>query len=139
MAVEHSYYKGAWFSYKWRPHQCLSKTISIQWQELFAIVAAAMTWWHLGSKRRICFHCDNQSIALACQGNSSKQPTFTTLLRKLCFDAACNNFTVTIRHIPEIRNSIADAISRMQFQQFSFLAPQASKDPTPTPGILTTF
>jgi hypothetical protein len=62
-----------------------------------------------------------------------------TLLRKLFFVAARNNFTVTIRHIPGIRNSIADAISRMQFQRFFSLAPQASKDPTPIPGILTTF
>ena len=29
-----AYYKGVWFFYKWRPHQCLSETISIQWQEL---------------------------------------------------------------------------------------------------------
>ena len=92
-----AYYKGAWFFYKWRPHQCLSETISIQWQELFAISAAAMTWGHLWSQKRICFHCDNQSITLAWQGKSSKQPRLMILLRKLFFIAARNTFTVTIR------------------------------------------
>ena len=134
-----AYYKGAWFFYKWRPHQRLSHTISIQWQELFAIIAAAMTWGHLWSQKRICFHCDNQAIALAWQGKSSKQPKLMTLLRKLFFIAAQNNFTVTIKHIPGTKNSIADAISRMQLQRFFSLAPQANKDPTPTPGELTTL
>ena len=39
-----AYYRGEWFHYQWKPHQLLSKQISIQWQELFAIVAAALTW-----------------------------------------------------------------------------------------------
>ena len=62
---------------------------------------------------RICFHCDNQAIALAWQGKSSKQPKLTTLLRKLFFIAAQNNFTVIIKHLPGTKNCIADAISRM--------------------------
>ena len=107
--------------------------------------AAAMTWGHLWSQKRLCFHCDNQSTTLAWQGKSSKQPRLMLmmLLRKLFFIAAHNNFAVTIRsgirHIPGIRNSIADTISRMHFQQFFSLVPQVSKDPTPTPGILITF
>ena len=114
------------------------KTITIQWQELFAIIAAAMTWGHLWDQNRICFHY-NQAIALAWQGKSSKQPKLMTLLRKSFFTAAQNNFTVTIKHLPGTKNSIADAISRMQFQRFFSLAPQANRDPTPIPGELSTL
>lgn len=32
--------------YQWQPHQQLLKHMSIRWQELFAIVAAALTWGH---------------------------------------------------------------------------------------------
>ena len=74
------------------------------------------------------------------QGKSLKQSRLMILLRKLFFIAARNNFRITVitRHILEIKNTIADAISRMHFQHIFSLAPQASKDPTPTPGILTT-
>ena len=42
-----AYFQGHWFHHHWQPHQQLPKHISIQWQELFAIVAAALTWGHL--------------------------------------------------------------------------------------------
>ena len=37
-----AYLQGQWFHHQWQPRQQLSKNISIQWQELFAIVAAAV-------------------------------------------------------------------------------------------------
>ena len=39
-----AYLKGSWFHYTWDAHQA---SYSIQWKELFAIVAAALTWGHL--------------------------------------------------------------------------------------------
>ena len=37
-----AYYRGAWFHCDWQPSQHLSRNISIQWQELYAVVAAAL-------------------------------------------------------------------------------------------------
>ena len=37
-----AYFQGEWFHHDWQPHQQLSEHVSIQWQELFAIVAAAL-------------------------------------------------------------------------------------------------
>eukprot|EP00731_Ephydatia_muelleri_P036952 Em0362g2a len=56
-----AYLDGAWFRGDWQPHQQLLKR-SIQWQELFAIVAAALTWGHFLTGQRIGFHCDNLPI-----------------------------------------------------------------------------
>lgn len=131
-----AYYKGNWFHHEWRPHQKLSKTISIQWQELFAILAATLTWGHHWNGKRIRFYCDNQSIVHAWSGKSSKQPRIMDLLRHLFYTAAQNNFTISIKHIPGISNPIADAISRKQFTSFYSLAPQANQTPASTPGIL---
>ncbi|KAL5496391.1 hypothetical protein EMCRGX_G012664 [Ephydatia muelleri] len=47
-----AYLDGAWFRGDWQPHQQLLKR-SIQWQELFAIVAAALTWGHFLTGQRI--------------------------------------------------------------------------------------
>ena len=55
-----AYFQGQWFHHQWQPHQQLSKQISIQWQELFAIVAAALTWGHNWSRLRIRFFCNNR-------------------------------------------------------------------------------
>ena len=133
-----AYYKGAWFHYDWQPTQQLSKktSISIQWQELFAILAAALTWGHHWQQKKILFHCDNLPIVQAWEGKGSKQPRLMSLLRKLFLTAAKNNFTVTMRHLPGKTNEIADALSRKQYDRFFSLAPQAQEKPTPTPGSL---
>ena len=131
-----AYFQGQWFHHQWQPHQQLSKQISIQWQELFAIVAAALTWGHNWSRLRIRFFCDNLPIVQAWAGMSSCQPRIMQLLRLLFFTAAKGNFTVTLKHIPGVRNPIADAISRQNFALFFSLAPQAQRRPTATPGSL---
>ena len=131
-----AYFKGAWFHYSWQPHQQLSPTTSIQWQELFAIVAAALTWGNHWLRKRICFYCDNQAIVQAWEGKSSKHPKLTSLMRLLFLTAAQNNFTVKLKHVPGKSNELADALSRKQFNRFFSLAPQANRIPTPTPGIL---
>ena len=131
-----AYYQGQWFHHQWQPHQQLSKTISIQWQELFAIVAAALTWGHLWSRLKIRFFCDNLPIVQAWEGKTSRQPRIMSLLRLLFLTAAKGNFTVTLKHIAGIKNPIADAISRQKFELFFSLAPQAHRTPTPTPGMI---
>ena len=131
-----AYYHGAWFHYSWQPHQQLSPTTSIQWQELFAIVAATLTWGDQWSRKRIRFYCDNQAIVHAWEGKSSKHPRLTSLMRLLFLTAAQNNFTVKLKHVAGKSNELADALSRKQFNRFFSLAPQANVSPTPTPGIL---
>ena len=131
-----AYYRGAWFHYDWQPTQQLSRHISIQWQELFAILAAALTWGHHWQQKKILFYCDNLPIVQAWEGKASKQPRIMSLLRKLFLAAAKNHFTVTMKHLPGKTNNIADALSRKQFNRFFFLAPQAQQMATPTPGSL---
>ena len=83
-----AYFQGSWFHYSWQPHQRLSPKVSIQWQELFAILAAALTWGHKWRTKRIRFSCDNQAIVLAWQGKSSKEQRIMCLLMMLFLTAA---------------------------------------------------
>ena len=122
-----AYFNGVWFRGDWQPHQQLPKR-SIQWQELFAIVAAALTWGHLLEGQRIRFHCD---IVQAWTNQSSKHPGVMELLRTLFFIAAQHSFTVSLVHLPGQLNYIADALSRNQISRFFSLAPQANQLPTP--------
>ena len=134
-----AYFQGSWFHYSWQPHQRLSPKVSIQWQELFAILAATLTWGHKWQRKRIKFNCDNQAIVLAWQGKSSKEQRIMCLLRMLFLTAAQHNFTVTLSHLPGQHNTIADALSRCQFTRFFALAPQADPTPTAMLGILSTL
>ena len=58
-----AYYQGTWFFHAWRPHQHLQ---SIQWKELFTIVAAALTWGHQWHGKRVKFMCDNHAGNCPC-------------------------------------------------------------------------
>ena len=131
-----AYYQGAWFFYAWRPHQHLQ---SIQWKELFAIVAATLTWGHQWQGKRVKFMCDNQAIVLAWQGQRSRDSHIMKLMRTLFMFAAQHNFTITMQHIPGNTNVLADAISRRQLTKFLSLAPQAQRQPTQIPGMLDTL
>ena len=82
------------------------------WQELFAIIAAALTWGHHWQQKKILFYCDNLPIVQAWEGKASKQPRVMSLLRKLFLAAAKNHFMVTMKHLPGKTNNIADALSR---------------------------
>ena len=129
-----AYFAGDWLRGDWSPSQ---RSKSIQWQELFAIVAAVTTWGSRLQGRRIRISCDNKAIVQAWQRKSGKHPDIVDLLRRLFLTAARQNFTIKLCHIPGKYNCIADALSRNQLTRFFHLAPQASPVPTATPDALT--
>lgn len=128
-----AYWNGAWFSTPWPSHLAHH---SIEWKELYAVVMACEVWGTHWSCRRMLFHCDNQAIVHIWESGLSRSTELMDLVRALFFVAANNNFTVLIRHVPGIDNSIADALSRLQLQRFRHLAPHADPAPTPTPANL---
>ena len=129
-----AYWNGALFNQHW-PQQLQCK--SIDWKELYAIVMACNVWGQYWCRKRILFHCDNQSIVQVWESGLSRSSDLMHLVRALFFIAARHNFHVMICHIPGIDNSIADALSRMQLTRFRSLAPDANDHPTPTPASLT--
>ena len=58
------------------------------------------------------------------------------LMRSLLLAAAKFNFTFSALHVPGEKNTIADALSRFNWQVFHQLAPWAHRSPTPIPGQL---
>ena len=132
-----AYYQGAWFRGSWLPHQQLNPAtgISIAWQELYAIVAAAAAWGKAWTGRRIMVHCDNQAVVDIWDHYTSKSPTIMCLVRTLHLIAATNNFHIRISHIQGVDNSIADALSRGRISTFRRLVPDADITMTKVPVI----
>lgn len=128
-----AFFDGDWLAGKWTQHQAKR---SIQWKELFAILAATAAWGHKWHKRKILIHCDNQAIVQAWQSKSPKDQALAKLFRKLFFLAAKGNFNIALKHLPGVNNQIADALSRAQVDRFRILAPKANLEATTTPAWL---
>ena len=133
-----AFFEGSWFRGPWLPHQKQPHR-SIQWQELFAILAATSTWHKRLMGRRVIFHCDNLAVVHAWTGQSSRDPSLMVLFRELFFIAAQGNFTIKMVHVPGAHNALADALSRDRMLTFFTLAPQADPLPSAMPPSLATF
>ena len=108
----------------------------INYRELFAIVAATMTWGHEWKGKRIVFLTDNKTITHVWSSGTSPSPTLMSLIRPLFLTAAKGGFSIAFKHIYGIRNPIADALSRFQMAKFFRLMPDADTNPTDTPQLL---
>ena len=127
------YWRGHWLYGPWSRQRAAR---DIQWKELFAILVAATAWASHWRRKRLLVHCDNQAVVDICRTGTSKNTELMRLIRTLFFTAARHNFTLLINHIPGVDNSVADALSRLQFHRFHQLAPEADPEPTPTPVIV---
>lgn len=129
-------YDKAWVRGVWDQRR---KDMCINYRELFAIVAAAVTWGHNWKGKRIVFLTDNQAITHIWASGTSPSPTLMSLVRPLFLTAAKQGFSVAFKHIMGIRNPIADALSRFQMDKFFRLLPDADLTPTETPPQLWSY
>ena len=111
---------------------------SIDFRELFAITAAALTWgpsWH---GQRVVFITDNKPITQVWQSGTSKSTPLMSLIRPLFLFAAKTGFRISFKHIFGEYNPAADALSRFQMERFRTLTPDADVSPTTlTPAVRT--
>ena len=124
------FYDGAWFIVPFIFEFAELKSMSINWRELFAIVVAAETFGSSWSGKRILMHCDNMCVVEVVNSGTSKSADIMHLLRKLFFICAKFHFEISTCYINTKVNDIADALSRLQFDRFRLLAPQADSHMT---------
>ena len=120
----------SWIMAAWPPDWL---EIDIDFKELFAIMAAAMTWGHQWAGKRIVFITDNQPITQIWASGTTPTPNLMLLIRKLFIFAARNQFLVSFKHISGHHNIAADALSRFQVSRFRQAVPHADERPTPIP------
>ena len=110
--------------------------ISIDWQELYAIVVACSIWGTHWSRKKILFHCDNQPVVEIINNKCSKSPTIMALIRTLTLITLKHNFYFKALHVAGKLNPIADSISHFQMDVFRTLAPYVDPLPQPIPEDL---
>ena len=101
------------------------------------ILLAVIVWGEKLFKKKVMFHCDNEGATMAWENLGSNNTGVLDLMRRILAAAARGNFTVTLKHIAGVDNSIADALSRFQEDRFRRLAPLARRNPTCFPDIFS--
>lgn len=96
-------------------------------KELVPIAVAAGLWGRSWTGRHVCFHSDNMAVVAILNKRTARTPTLMHLLRCFSFYAAYFRFHFTVKHVPGLLNTAADAISRNHLSLFASLVPQAPR------------
>ncbi|KAK3087428.1 hypothetical protein FSP39_005841 [Pinctada imbricata] len=123
----------SWFAQTW-PHGFDEHHIAIK--ELFPIVLALELWGLRLKDKKILFFTDNISVVHVINKQSSKDKVLMALIRRLVLVCLCNNILFKAKHIPGKQNTVADSLSRFNFQAAKREAPNLDENPCIVPGNL---
>ncbi|XP_023930587.1 uncharacterized protein LOC112041495 [Lingula anatina] len=120
-----------WFYGPWTPQQ---KQLNITTLEFYPILAAFLVWSKKFTNKKVTIHSDNEALVYILNKCSTTDPLLLTLLRKLILTSMRHNIAFRSVHIPGVKNTSADALSRLNLQKFHQASPQALPYPTQIPA-----
>ena len=97
-------------------------------KELAQILLSCALWNSQLSEKRVLSECDNSSVVLAINKQSSKQPLAMHMLH---FFVAYFDIDIKCRHIAVVINCSANYLSRNNLHSFFIPNPQVAPIPTP--------
>lgn len=125
---------GKWFFLQWPKEWANSDILrDMTYLEIIPIALAIYLWHTDLFRKRILFHVDNMAVVKILNSRSSKSRRVLNILRRIVFWTLVGNLHIKAVYIRSSKNSLADAISRRQFQTFRQLAPHADPNPTAVP------
>ena len=122
----------SWMFGKWST-KFLSYEPSIEYQELFALVAGVKQWIGRFRNKRVCLFCDNIAVVHMVNNNSAKCKHCMVLLRVFVMECLRKNMKVPAKYVRTKDNGIADSLSRLDFDRFRKIAPHMEELPTEPP------
>jgi ribonuclease HI len=125
-----------WFWYTFTEHDNILVP-DIHHKEMYAIVISCLTWASLLSGKTILIYCDNQSVVEVITNGRGRDTILMKLLRELWFCSATHSFQIVARHLPGVRNTLADALSRDKLREALSIRP--SLDVLPIDAVLPTM
>ena len=125
---------GAWFNDRWIFGQWPEGFInncdpSIEFLELYALVAGIFTWEESLQNMRITVFCDNKATIQMVNNTTSSCVQCMKLIRLLTLNCLKYNRRVRAKFVSTKDNAIADALSRLQFDWFNRLEPNMRQKP----------
>ena len=110
--------QNSWMVARWDKNFMLNMDPSIEYLELYAVVAGVLTWIHRFQNKRIIIFCDNISCCYMINKSSSKCKNCMKLIRIIVLNSLLYNVRIYARHIKLELNDLADSLSRLQFKRF---------------------
>lgn len=87
--------------------------------------------------QRITFFTDNEALVHVINKNRGRDKLLMSFVRRRVLVCLQNNILFRARHVPGIKNDLADPLSRLQIQRFRRLAPAHMQlSPVPIPTVL---
>ena len=117
-----------WCYGEW-PKEWLGQNIAIR--EFYPIVLSLMLWSDHIRDRCITFFTDNEPLVHVINKSTCRDTSLMIFVRKLVLVCLRHNILFKVENISGFKNTLADALSRLQIERFKKLAP-AYMDPMPT-------
>ena len=130
-----AYLQGHWTAGAW-PDWVLQGDYSITFKELVPIVLTVFLWGHILANKKVLIYCDNEAVVHCINNQTSKSKPVLQLIRRFVLKCLRTNIVFQARHMPGQLNSIADSLSRLQWERFRRLAPGADSHLTPVPSTI---
>ncbi len=131
------FYKNHWFQHSWPPHlRQGQKDISIDFQELLALVVGVVLWGAKFTNQTLVIRSDNLSVVHVVNSQSSKSPRLMDLVRHLVLKMLHFNLLIKCEWVSSVSNLTSDLLSRFSQEEFRRLHPGADKEPTTIPDYI---
>ena len=117
-------FESRWIVAAWGKEFIKSQKPSIEFLELYALVAGIITWSQRLSNCRIIVKCDNQAVVQMINKLTSTCPQCMKLIRLLTLDGILRNRRVFVQYIRSRDNILPDALLRFHMDRFWKFAPR---------------
>ena len=107
-----------WMFRMWNKEFLKSQKPSIEYLELYGVVAGVLTWIHRFKNRRIILFCDNKSVVDMINQTTTSCKNCMVLVRILVLKGMVENVRIFCRHIEGSKNILADNLSRNRIDLF---------------------
>ena len=108
----------SWMYSAWPTGFIAEKQPSIEYLELYALVATVCNWVHRYANKRIILFCDNQSVVHMVNKTSSSCKNCMVLIRILVLKCLTENVRVFAKYIRSKDNYASDLLSRLKISKF---------------------
>ena len=123
----------SWMWGQW-PESFLEEEPSIEFLELFGLVAEVLVWIRHFANRKVRLFCDNMSVVQMVNNDSSHCHNCMILIRLLVLESLKWNTRVSAKYVDTKSNGLADSLSRMDFRRFRKLGLQIENNATDIPS-----
>ena len=111
----------------------------IVYKEMYAVVFSLAVFGRQMSGKHVKMYTDNAAVYHCINQGTSKDPKIMGLLRSLYHYTVLYGIYYKAYWLSTVENAASDSVSRLQFDRFRQLHPQADLHPTPPTVVLTDF